>query len=212
MQTADKGTLRIRHVNKQNKLKLKQTEYKHTQPHTHTHIRTSTGTHNNEAILPRYEHSSTAPLNNTRPTSIHPSSCHPSNHPPIIGTLPPFWATSVDGGRRPRVWTKVMAEKQTWRNYTLRNMISINTKTAKGVQSERKMPAHFLSHQFFRGLPSPWLPMPLTLRLTRRHRGHLFRPWSGNSGLRIYMLYGPHLYPIYKYVYIYMYIYIRYVC
>jgi len=76
MQTADKGTLRIRHVNKQNKLKLKQTEHKHTGTHT-TH-RTHT-THNNEAILPRYEHSSTAPLNNTHPTRIRPVE---TPHPP----------------------------------------------------------------------------------------------------------------------------------
>jgi len=76
MQTADKGTLRIRHVNKQNKLKLKQTEHKHTGTHT---------THNNEAILPRYEHSSTAPLNNTHPTRIRPVGTphhHPFSHHP----------------------------------------------------------------------------------------------------------------------------------
>jgi len=70
------------------------------------------------------------------PTIIHLATTHEST---------PLWATSVDGGRRPRGWTKVMAEKQTWRNYTLRNMISINTKTAKGVQSERKMPALYHS-------------------------------------------------------------------
>jgi len=61
---------------------------------THTTHRTHT-THNNEAILPRYEHSSTAPLNNTHPTRIrpvetpqphphhHPFSHHPWKHPPL---------------------------------------------------------------------------------------------------------------------------------
>jgi len=83
MQTADKGTLRIRHVNKQNKLKLKQTEYKHTQPHTHTHTYTHQLAHTTMKrfclVMSTHQlHLWTTPAQRVY---THPVGTHPTIHP-----------------------------------------------------------------------------------------------------------------------------------